>query len=304
MNIVLTGLVDGGKSTLAGHLLYKLNVFTDQDFRLAEQKSIENKMPTWKYAYLLDVMEEEQVHGKTKDFSQYTFNYRNNIYTLVDTPGHQILVRNMINGCTLIDVGLFIVSCKTGEYKNALNDTEHLAILKCLGAQHLIVLLNKWDIKDANLSYDRIQSDVKNVLKKIGFINNVHFCCVSGLMGCNLITKEEGYPSESLMDIVHGLPVVKKRETPFSTNHLVLEGLVLGSKLITAGYSLVVHGGGNTKEFQVEIQTVTPKPFARKNEKCTLTMTLPHKDTFTSSRFILRDGNETVFLGIHRSVNP
>jgi translation elongation factor EF-1alpha len=296
--MVCTAPVDCGKSTISGHLLYKLNVFSTDEFRIAEKKAIDNKMPTWKYAYLLDVMEEEQIHGKTKDYCEYSFEYNEKKYLIVDTPGHQQLVRNMINGCSSVDIGLFVVSCKSNEYQNCLNDIEHLAILKCLGAQYIVVLLNKWDIKDDTLSLDTIQHQVKMILKKSGF-KHVYFCCTSGYLGYNLVTNDNTYPTQCLMNVIDSISVHRKELVSYKTNKLVLSGVVIGTKLLTAGYSLVVHGGGTNKEFQVDIDSILPKCFARPNEKCTITINLQFEEIFTNNRFILRDANETLFIGVN-----
>jgi len=297
ISMVFASPVDCGKSTTAGHLLYKLNVFNDDEFRQSEKKAIDNKMPTWKYAYLLDVMEEEQIHGKTKDYSEYSFDYNEKKYLIVDTPGHQSLVRNMINGCSSVDIGLFIVSCKPNEYQNCLNDIEHLAILKCLGAQSVVVLLNKWDIRDDSVSLETIQNQVKVILKKSGF-KQIYFCCISGYLGCNLITNDSTYPTPCLMNIIDSIDITKKVSLSYKTNKLVLSGVVIGTKLLTAGYSVVVHGGGTNKEFQVEIENIQPKCFARPNEKCIITIIFQFEETFANNRFILRDANETLFIGV------
>ena len=85
---VLIGHVDHGKSTLAGHLLYKVGKFTQRDAEKASQDADKLKMIRWKWAYLLDTYQEERERGKTHEYCIEPFQWEGISYELIDTPGH------------------------------------------------------------------------------------------------------------------------------------------------------------------------------------------------------------------------
>ena len=53
-NIVITGHVDSGKSTLTGHLLKKLGLVTKKQLRKIKKQAVLNKKESFTLAYLLD----------------------------------------------------------------------------------------------------------------------------------------------------------------------------------------------------------------------------------------------------------
>jgi len=66
--------------------------------------------------------------------------------SLVDVPGHERFVRNMVAGATGVDLFLLVVDAVEGARPQTL---EHLAILRLLGIEHGVVALTKVDAVDA-----------------------------------------------------------------------------------------------------------------------------------------------------------
>ncbi len=62
--------------------------------------------------------------------------------SLVDVPGHERFVRNMVAGATGIDLFLLVVDAGEGARAQT---HEHLAIIRLLGIQHGVVALTKVD---------------------------------------------------------------------------------------------------------------------------------------------------------------
>lgn len=60
INLVIIGHVDSGKSTLTGHLLYKLGEISNQALRKHEKKTEEFGKAGFQFAYIMDETEEEQ----------------------------------------------------------------------------------------------------------------------------------------------------------------------------------------------------------------------------------------------------
>ena len=65
--------------------------------------------------------------------------------SLVDVPGHERFVRNMVAGATGIDLFLLVVDAREGVRPQTL---EHLAIIRLLGLEHGVVALTKVDAVD------------------------------------------------------------------------------------------------------------------------------------------------------------
>src|SRR4026207_798729 len=62
---------------------------------------------------------------------------------IIDVPGHEDFVRNMIAGVGSIDLALFVVAADDGWMPQT---EEHLQILNYLGVQHAVIALTKSDL--------------------------------------------------------------------------------------------------------------------------------------------------------------
>src|SRR6184192_4309415 len=65
--------------------------------------------------------------------------------SLIDAPGHERFVRNMVAGATGIDLFLLVIDANEGARPQT---HEHLAILRLLGIEHGVVALTKSDLVD------------------------------------------------------------------------------------------------------------------------------------------------------------
>src|SRR5436309_6947107 len=66
--------------------------------------------------------------------------------SLVDVPGHERFVRNMVAGATGVDLFLLVIDAAEGARPQT---HEHLAILRLLGVDHGVVAVTKSDTVDA-----------------------------------------------------------------------------------------------------------------------------------------------------------
>lgn len=296
------GHVDAGKSTLCGHLLYKLGVFSEHDLEVADRAAQERKLGTWKYAYLLDILSDEQERGKTRDYCETHVVVNGQTWVFVDTPGHHAFLRHMIEGAEGASVALWVVSMRPSETEKSLSDTEHMSMLRCLGIQHVVVVLNKCDLLDDVEALIDVQTKASQITKSFGYISkHVSYCKVSGWTGEGLVTPGR-WGGASLVDTLASIQPPKVEDIPaVTTQSLTLKGMVTGTnQLLTAGALVVLQGGGRTLDVEVEyVSTLSKKPFARTGEQATLTLRILQGDvTFHTKRFVLRNGDTTVFLGI------
>jgi selenocysteine-specific elongation factor len=66
-------------------------------------------------------------------------------FGIVDVPGHENFIRNMLAGATGIDIGLLVVAADEGVMPQT---REHLAILELVGVRDLVVALTKSDLAE------------------------------------------------------------------------------------------------------------------------------------------------------------
>jgi selenocysteine-specific elongation factor len=87
-----------------------------------------------------DTLPEEQSRGVTIDIG---FAYWKDNVTLIDVPGHERFVKNMVTGVCTVDLALFVVAADDGVMPQT---REHLGILNLLGVSRGIVVLTKADL--------------------------------------------------------------------------------------------------------------------------------------------------------------
>ncbi|MDQ7092468.1 selenocysteine-specific translation elongation factor [Desulfosporosinus sp. PR] len=97
---------------------------------------------------------------------------------IVDVPGHEKFVRQMMAGASGMDIVLLVIAADEGIMPQT---KEHLEILTLLGIPRGIVVLNKTDLVDEEW-LDLMEEDVRDKLKKTVF-QNAPICRVSALKG-------------------------------------------------------------------------------------------------------------------------
>jgi len=203
LNLVVVGHVDNGKSTTMGHFLFNLGVV---DPREVEEYAKESEKlgvgETFKYAWVLDRLKEERERGVTIDLAFQKFETKKYFFTLIDAPGHRDFVKNMITGASQADAAILVVSAKEGETETALAEggqaREHAFLLKTLGVNQLIVLINKMDATQPPYSkerFEQVKKQVQDLLRLVGYkVDTLPIIPVSGWNGDNLTEKSDKMP--------------------------------------------------------------------------------------------------------------
>ena len=94
-----------------------------------------------------DTHPEEKRRGITIDLGFASFQHNDQQFALIDAPGHQKYIGNLLAGVSGIDVGLLVVACDQGIQAQTL---EHAAIIQSLGVKKLIVAISRIDMADEN----------------------------------------------------------------------------------------------------------------------------------------------------------
>ncbi|XP_042360035.1 LOW QUALITY PROTEIN: HBS1-like protein [Plectropomus leopardus] len=195
LNLVVIGHVDAGKSTLMGHLLYKLGNVNKRTMHKYEQESKKAGKASFAYAWVLDETGEERDRGVTMDVGMTKFETNSKVVTLMDAPGHKDFIPNMITGAAQADVAVLVVDASRGEFEAGFEaggqTREHALLVRSLGVTQLAVAVNKMD--QVNWQQERFQEIVSKLgqfLKQAGFKeSDVFYIPSSGLSGENLTTR-------------------------------------------------------------------------------------------------------------------
>src|SRR5438270_3423507 len=139
--LATAGHVDHGKSALV-----KALTGTDPD-RLPEEKARQITIDLG-FAHLEFPATTSNQKGEFPAFS----------VSIIDVPGHEDFVRNMIAGVGSIDLALLVVAADDGWMRQT---EEHLQILTYLGVKRLIVALNKCDIIDPAAAIQQVQEQLR-----------------------------------------------------------------------------------------------------------------------------------------------
>src|SRR5438445_4638179 len=92
-----------------------------------------------------DRLPEEKARGITIDIGFAILDLGEFRLGIVDVPGHERFVKNMLAGATGIDLAILVVAADDSVMPQT---REHLEILKLLGLRHGVIALTKCDLVD------------------------------------------------------------------------------------------------------------------------------------------------------------
>ena len=208
----IAGHVDAGKSTLMGRLLYDLKVVDQRTIERFKREAENLGKSSFALAWVLDQGSEERARGVTIDVATNKFETANTAFTILDAPGHQDFVPNMIAGASQADFAVLVIDSGTGNFESGLKGQtkEHALLVRSMGVQRIIVAVNKLDA--VNWSEDRfteIQQQLSGFLTSAGFLSkNIAFVPCSGLLGDNITRKS----TEAAASWYQGLTLIEELE--------------------------------------------------------------------------------------------
>lgn len=109
-----------------------------------------------------DRLPEEKARGITIDLG---FAHLSNNVTIIDVPGHERLIKNMVAGVSTIDLVLFVVAADDGVMPQT---REHLDIINLLQIRHGIFVITKCDLAESEWLM-LVQEELRNLLQETAF---------------------------------------------------------------------------------------------------------------------------------------
>jgi len=145
MNVVFVGHVDAGKSTCVGRLMFDSGAVPEQEMKKLREEAEKHGKVGFEFAYVMDNIKEERERGVTIDLSYKKVLTQKYQITIIDAPGHQDFVKNMITGASQADAAFLVIAAPAGVQPQT---TEHLWLLRTMGVKNICVAINKMDAVD------------------------------------------------------------------------------------------------------------------------------------------------------------
>ncbi|MCY4463942.1 MAG: selenocysteine-specific translation elongation factor [Chloroflexi bacterium] len=211
-----------------------------------------------------DRLAEEQSRGLTIDLGFAWVELPNGeTLGIVDVPGHQDFIENMLAGLPGIDAALLVIAADEGIMPQT---REHLSILRLLDIRSLIVVISKIDLIDDEEWLELVQMEIEDLLAESG-INDAPIVQVSAQTGAGI---------ERLLDelstLLAGLPERANSGQPrlpidrvfvVSGFGTVVTGTLTGGSL-SVGDTLLVQPGDHSgrvrglQSYKRDVQTALP----------------------------------------------
>lgn len=316
--VVFIGHVDTGKSTLYGHILYKSGYVTDHELDKIETQALKDKMGRWKWARILDICQEEMERGKTHEYTEMEISLNGENVSLIDTPGHQSFVREMINGISChVKSAILMVSMIDNEFEASFERgmlKEHILLARCAGIINFIVVANKMDVIEWN--QDKMNQKIEKVLeylKNIGCNSDrIHIVALDSFNGTGIDSMDKipsWYQGKTLFETISNLPTPPNKAfvkdevegNKFVVNFTLFK-LPESIPVVSAGFECIMHYGGygdkNGKECEIDLLKIEKSRMLKKNEsRKILIKTKNIINVGINSRIILRHNVDTLGYG-------
>ena len=215
LRFLTCGNVDDGKSTLIGRLLHDSKMIYEDHLEAItkDSKKVGTTGDDIDLALLVDGLQAEREQGITIDVAYRYFSTAKRKFIIADTPGHEQYTRNMATGASTCDLAIILIDARYGVQTQT---RRHSFIASLLGIKHIVVAVNKMDLKDFDQGvFEQIKADYLAFAEKIGLRpTTLEFVPMSALKGDNVVNRSERspwYTGQSLMEILESVEVAGDR---------------------------------------------------------------------------------------------
>jgi bifunctional enzyme CysN/CysC len=183
VKIIFVGHVDHGKSTLIGRILEETGSLPDGKVETL-RANCKAQGQRFEYAFLLDALAEEQQQNVTIDTTQIQFRSARRGYVIIDAPGHEEFLKNMITGAASAEAAVVVIAADEGPREQS---RRHGQLLSLLGIRQIIVAVNKMDLVDYSAAaFQEIERTYGEFLQALG-LHAAAFVPISASSGVNVV---------------------------------------------------------------------------------------------------------------------
>ena len=167
LRVVTVGHVDHGKSTLIGRLLH--DTANLPDGKVAELRaSSDRRGVDFEWSFALDALQGERDQAITIDTTRIWLRLAEREIVLIDAPGHEEFLRNMVTGASDADGALLVVDAAEGVSEQT---RRHALLLELIGVRQVVVAINKMDRAGYDeRRYTAIRAELTSLLARIGIV--------------------------------------------------------------------------------------------------------------------------------------
>ena len=116
-----------------------------------------------------DRLVEEKKRGLSIELGYAKYQIDKNLYaSIIDTPGHENFIRNMISGAHAVDQVILVIAANEGIMPQTI---EHLDIIKLLSIKNVIFVISKIDLSTSE-EISKIKKDINKIISKYSFKEN------------------------------------------------------------------------------------------------------------------------------------
>ena len=163
---------------------------SSRDFEKLQKSSQAIGKGSFALAWAMDSREDEREHGVTIDYATRHFSTDTTDFTILDAPGHQDYVKNMIAGTAQADFAVLVIDASSEAFESGLRGQtrEHALLARSLGVTRLVVAINKMDTaRWSKERFDEIVAQLQGFFTAAGFHQeHVTFVPCAGLTGDNV----------------------------------------------------------------------------------------------------------------------
>lgn len=207
LSVAICGHVGSGKSTIGAQLLNSLRPPVRRGL-LTPPRRVEGAADV---QIFLDTRPEEREMGRTVICKMKEFVTEHWRYTLIDVPGHQRYITNMIAGASLADAALLLVPaddtfawslCSAGGGVPEGGSRQHARVLHTFGVTQLCIVVTKLDglaPAEQPARFREVVQETKRSLRKSGWKSdfleqNVAFVPEAGHRNFNITSRSDYFP--------------------------------------------------------------------------------------------------------------
>src|SRR5450759_4672907 len=130
----------------------------------------------------MDALQAERDQNVTIDTAQIWFRTKQRRYVIIDAPGHEEFLKNMITGAASAEAALLLIDAHEGVQENS---RRHGYLLDLLGIRQVAVLVNKMDLVSYSQErFDVIEAEYRAWLVQVGLVPS-RFIPISARQGDN-----------------------------------------------------------------------------------------------------------------------
>lgn len=190
LKIVIVGHVDHGKSTLVGRLFADTGSLPEGRLEQLQASARRRGMP-FEWASLTDALQAERDQNVTIDTTQIWFSTPNRRYVIIDAPGHEEFIKNMVTGAAQAEAALLIIDAHEGVQENS---RRHGYLLQMLGIRQIVVVVNKMDLEaHSQARFKELETEYRRFLESLELEASC-FIPVAAKDGDNIATRSAAMP--------------------------------------------------------------------------------------------------------------